>query len=618
MKILGRWRSDQSVDNVIESDPVVMPDIPPAPTGDMVIDTATGTVTAGMTKIAPPLPPAPAVIPLVREAGDSATVTVEEAPSVPEAGLSIVVPHANPDEAPTVVEPPVIVPPPPPAPPVAEHSEGGVSGDMIEWFLNPEGPVPNQMLVDLRTPPGDQETQPGLDFEIVPTAERSKGPGTIERFERPPLPEGLEALKTMAKVELGGRVGDYLSGGTTSEDQLRLIVIDALADFMSEQDTLDWTDEQLDQLAEELLADVLGHGPIQTLLDDPLVSEIMVNGTSAVYVERAGRLHKTSVSFESNEKVRRVIDLIVSRVGRRIDESSPMVDARLPDGSRVNAIISPLAVDGPMLTIRKFSKNAVTAQDMVAYQTLNWDSVALLRAGVFGRLNILISGGTGTGKTTLLNVCSGFIPEGERVVTIEDSVELRLNQEHVIRLEARPANLEGSGEVTIRDLVRNSLRMRPDRIVVGECRGAEAIDMLQAMNTGHEGSLSTLHANSPRDALARLETMVLMAGLEIPARAIREQIASAIDMIVHLERMRDGSRRVSYITEVSGMEGETISLSDIFKLDLFGIDENGLMQSELIPTGIRPLWADKLAAHGIELAPSTFGDTSLDSLNSLL
>lgn len=539
-------------------------------------------------------------------------------------GLSIVVPHADPEETPTVVAQPELDDADVAIPPSNPGGQSGVSGEMIDWFLDPERPVPEQMVVDVRPRPDvgaphvaepHGATRGGTGFAMVANGgDRAGASGTIERFERPPLPEGLETLKAVAKVELGDRLGDYLSGGSTSEEELRGIVIEALGDFLSEQDTLEWTDAQLDQLAEELLADVLGHGPIQGLLDDPLVSEIMVNGTSAVFVERGGRLHKTSVRFESNEKVRRVIDLIVSRVGRRIDESSPMVDARLPDGSRVNAIISPLSVDGPMLTIRKFSKNAVTAQDMVAYQTLNWDSVSLLRAGVFGRLNILISGGTGTGKTTLLNVCSGFIPEGERVVTIEDSVELRLNQEHVIRLESRPANLEGSGEVTIRDLVRNSLRMRPDRIVVGECRGAEAIDMLQAMNTGHEGSLSTLHANTPRDALARLETMVLMAGLEIPARAVREQIASAIDMIVHLERMRDGSRRVSYITEVSGMEGDTISLSDIFKLDIVGIDENGVLQTELLPTGVRPLWADKLAAHGIELAPSTFGDISLDSL----
>ena len=344
------------------------------------------------------------------------------------------------------------------------------------------------------------------------------------------------------------------------------------------------------------------------MLEDPLVTEIMVNGPNQVFVERAGKIYETNVRFESDAQVRRVIDRIVSRIGRRIDESSPMVDARLPDGSRVNAIIPPLAVDGPSITIRKFSKTALTEQDLVAYKTLTWESVGLLRAFVAGKLNMLISGGTGSGKTTLLNLCSNFIPEGERVVTIEDSVELRLNQRHVVRLESRPPNIEGRGEIAIRDLVRNSLRMRPDRIVVGECRGGEALDMLQAMNTGHDGSLTTLHANSPRDCVARLETLVLMAGMDLPIRAIREQIASAIDIIVQLSRLRDGTRRVTHITEVVGMEGETITLSDIFLLETRGIDEHGNYIAELKPTGLRPMVAERLADHGIELRSSLFGD----------
>ena len=421
-------------------------------------------------------------------------------------------------------------------------------------------------------------------------------------------------IRDRAKEALTVRLGGLLSDSSVSEDRLQELVIEGLADVLLNQDTSGYSEAQLDQLGDELLHDILGHGPIEPLLEDPLVSEIMVNGPNQVFVERAGKLFETSAKFESDAQVRRVIDRIVSRIGRRIDESSPMVDARLPDGSRVNAIIPPLAVDGSSLTIRKFGKKGLTEQDLVAYGTLSWESVGLLRAFVAGKLNMLVSGGTGSGKTTLLNVCSNFIPEGERIVTIEDSVELRMNQRHVVRLEARPPNIEGRGEVSIRDLVKNSLRMRPDRVVIGECRSGEALDMLQAMNTGHDGSLSTIHANSPRDCMSRLEVLVLMAGMDLPLRAIREQIASAVDVVVQLNRLGDGSRRVTHITEVVGMEGDTITLQDIFVLETNGVDEDGKFIAELKPTGLRPVCAQRLADQGIELRASLFGDPLAQAL----
>jgi pilus assembly protein CpaF len=332
-----------------------------------------------------------------------------------------------------------------------------------------------------------------------------------------------------------------------------------------------------------------------------------VNGPETVYVEQNGRLTRTGVRFTSEEHLRRVIDRIVSRVGRRIDESSPLVDARLADGSRVNAIIPPLAFSGSTLTVRKFAVDPYTVDDLVHFGTLSPEMAQLLRACVEARLNVIISGGTGTGKTTLLNVLSSFIPDGERIVTIEDAVELQLQQEHVVRLESRPANIEGKGAVTIRDLVRNSLRMRPDRIVVGECRGGESLDMLQAMNTGHDGSLSTVHANSPRDAIARLETLVLMAGMDLPLRAIREQIASAVDVVVQLTRLRDGTRRVTHVTEVQGMEGETVTLQDAFLFDYSaGLDPAGRFLGKPVSTGVRPRFTDRFAEMGITVSPEVF------------
>ncbi len=360
------------------------------------------------------------------------------------------------------------------------------------------------------------------------------------------------------------------------------------------------------RLFEAVAAEILGFGPIEPLLKDNSINEIMVNGPKNVYIERHGRLEKTNVHFQNDEHVMRVIDRIVAPLGRRIDESSPYVDARLPDGSRVNAIIPPLAINGPTITIRKFSKDPFTVDDLIRFGTITPEMATFLKACVEARLNIVVSGGTGSGKTTTLNVLSGWIPEDERIVTVENAAELQLRQEHVITLESRPANIEGRGEVTIRDLVINCLRMRPDRIVVGEVRGGEALDMLQAMNTGHDGSLTTAHANSPRDALARLETMVLMAGMELPIKAIREQIAAAVDLIVQQSRLKDGSRKITSIAEVQGMEGDVIVMQDVFIFEQTGI-EAGKIVGRMKPTGIRPKFIEKFETANIYLPPNIFG-----------
>ncbi|MBM4431088.1 MAG: CpaF family protein, partial [Chloroflexi bacterium] len=364
------------------------------------------------------------------------------------------------------------------------------------------------------------------------------------------------------------------------------------------------------RLFEQVMAEILGYGPIEPLLRDDTVTEIMVNGPKAIYVERAGRIERTSITFDNDEHLLRIIDRIVAPLGRRVDESSPMVDARLPDGSRVNVTIPPISLVGPVLTVRKFARIPYTDEDLKAHGTLTAEFIQFSRACVEARLNIIISGGTGSGKTTLLNVLSGYIPSRERIITIEDAAELQLKQEHVVTLEARPPNIEGRGQISIRELVINALRMRPDRIVVGEVRGGEALDMLQAMNTGHDGSLSTLHANTARDALRRLETMVLMSGMDLPLRAIREQVSSAIDCIVHLERMSDGSRRVVQVAEVQGMEGDVIVMQDVFHFQQSGF-RDGRILGRLEPTGIRPKFADKLERAGIRLPAQLFG-TKLD------
>ena len=391
----------------------------------------------------------------------------------------------------------------------------------------------------------------------------------------------------------------------SNETQMRQS-IQTLFDQVLEQEGTVLTRIERQRLFEDVYAEIRGFGPIEPLLQDPTISEVMVNGPKSVYVEQKGKLRKTEVKFDDDEHVMRIIDRIVAPLGRHIDESSPMVDARLPDGSRVNAIIPPLSLVGPTITIRKFSKTPFTVDDLIRFGSLTPEIAEFLKACVRAQMNIIVSGGTGSGKTTLLNVLSSFIPNDERIVTIEDAAELQLRQEHVVRLESRPANIEGKGAVKIRDLVINALRMRPDRIVVGECRGAEALDMLQAMNTGHDGSLTTGHANSPRDILSRLETMVLMAGMDLPLRAIREQIAAAMDVIVQQARLRDGSRRITNITEVQGMEGDVIVLQDIFVFEQLG-EEGGKIMGRIKPTGIRPKFMTKFEEANIHLPPSIFG-----------
>jgi pilus assembly protein CpaF len=360
------------------------------------------------------------------------------------------------------------------------------------------------------------------------------------------------------------------------------------------------------QLFEQIVAEILGFGPLEQFLSSDGIGEIMVNGPKHIFIERGGRIQRANVSFESDEHLMRVIDRIVAPLGRRIDEGSPMVDARLPDGSRVNAVIPPISLNGPVLTIRIFSKVPLTVENLIEFGSITREAVEFLKAAVIAKINVIVSGGTGSGKTTLLNILSGFIPDGERIVTIENAAELQLRQEHVVTLESRPANVEGRGEVSIQDLVINSLRMRPDRIVVGEVRGGEALDMLQAMNTGHDGSMTTAHANSPRDMISRMETMVLMAGMDLPHRAIREQIASAIDLVIHQDRMRDGTRKVTSISEIQGMEGDVITMSEIFRFEQTGMEE-GKVIGRLRPTGLRPKFMYRIQEAGIMLPPSIFG-----------
>ena len=382
--------------------------------------------------------------------------------------------------------------------------------------------------------------------------------------------------------------------------------IEELFGKIADEEGLALTRAERVRMLEQITDEILGLGPMEPLLRDETVTEVMVNGPQQVYIEREGRLELTNVTFQNDEHVMKIIQRIIAPIGRRIDESSPMVDARLADGSRVNAIIPPLSLVGPVVTIRKFSATPFTVEDLVRFGTATPEMFEFLEACVRARLNIFVSGGTGSGKTTMLNILSSFIPDDERIVTIEDAAELQLRQEHVVTLEARPANIEGKGAIPIRELVRNALRMRPDRIVVGECRSAEALDMLQAMNTGHDGSMSTGHANTPRDMLSRLETMVLMAGMDLPLRAIREQIASAVDLIVHQNRLKDGSRKIVNITEVQGMEGDVIVMQDIFVFEQTGVVE-GKIQGKLRPTGIRPKFVEKFEVAGIHLPPNVFG-----------
>ncbi len=440
-----------------------------------------------------------------------------------------------------------------------------------------------------------------------------KSPAEIDGRVRPARLPGERTSGNAAYIQLRDRVQQRLlaeihpSATRGDSAEVRQVVErlfnETLAEFGLPMSRLERAD-----IFEQMLADILGLGPLEALLADDLVSEIMVNGPGTVYIERGGKLELSSVKFRDNDDVMRVIERIVAPLGRRVDESSPMVDARLPDGSRVNVIIPPLALNGPTISIRKFPKHALTPDELIKKGAMTPGIADFLRACVKAALNIVVSGGTGTGKTTVLNALSSFIPEGERILTIEDAAELRLQQQHVVRLEARPANVEGKGQITIRQLVVNALRMRPDRIVVGEVRGAETLDMLQAMNTGHEGSLTTVHSNSARDTLRRVETMVLMAGMDLPLRAIREQIASAFDLIVHLGRLSDGSRKIVQIAEVQGMEGDTIVMQDIFQFVQTTV-ENGKVQGYFTPTGVRPKFYSRLEAAGLFIQPSTFMPT---------
>jgi pilus assembly protein CpaF len=423
----------------------------------------------------------------------------------------------------------------------------------------------------------------------------------------PPLVDALAGLKQRAALALFERMGTRFGDSSASEEELRASAVEELSAVIDEEQ-VPLTPEERRRLIREIADEVMGLGPLQRLLEDPSVTEIMVNRFDQIYIERNGHLSLTGSQFSSDDHLRKVIERIVSKVGRRIDESSPLVDARLEDGSRVNAIIPPLAVNGPSLTIRKFSHVPLTVRNLIEWGSITVEMAELLSACVKARLNIIVSGGTGTGKTTLLNVLSSFIPEDDRIVTIEDAVELQLQQEHVVRLESRPPNIEGKGAVGIRELVRNSLRMRPDRIIVGEVRSGESLDMLQAMNTGHDGSLSTVHANSPRDAVARLETLVLMAGMDLPLRAIREQVSSAVDLIIQVTRLRDGSRRVTHVTEVQGMEGDIVTLQDVFLFDYAaGMDAQGRFLGKPVSTGIRPRFLDRFSELGIAMSPAVFG-----------
>ena len=438
----------------------------------------------------------------------------------------------------------------------------------------------------------------------VPGAAPGEPQGVSRRNAR--YADPFAAVKRSVHAALLEALGPRLYDAHLDERELEQRVIASLGVVLYRDET-PMTVSDRARVAKEVLDDILGHGPLEPHLRDPDVSEIMVNGHDQIYVERGGRIYAVEAGFTDESHLRRTIEKIVARVGRRVDESSPMVDARLPDGSRVNAVVPPVALDGSLLTIRKFAADPFTVADLVSFGTMTTPVATVLRACVQGRLNIVIGGGTGSGKTTTLNVLSSFVPADERIITIEDAAELQLRQDHVLRLESRPANLEGRGEIAIRDLVRNALRMRPDRIIVGEVRDGAALDMLQAMNTGHDGSITTVHSNSPRDSLSRMETMVLMAGFELPERAIREQMASAIDLIVHQTRLKDGTRRITHITEVDGMESGVITLQDVFAFDFrAGVDADGKYRGTLRSTGLRPRFINRLAERGILIPPETF------------
>jgi pilus assembly protein CpaF len=416
--------------------------------------------------------------------------------------------------------------------------------------------------------------------------------------------EEYESLKRRIHNKLVDKL-DLTKVGDLQGDVLRREIRMVVEHLCDSEDTLLNRNER-DRLIEEVLDETLGFGPLELLLKDMSISDILINGPKQIYVERRGKMEKTDVEFRDNKHLLQIIDRIVSKVGRRVDEVCPMCDARLPDGSRVNAIIPPLALDGAAVSIRRFGANPLRLEDLLNYQAFTPEMVMLLEGAIKARLNVIISGGTGSGKTTLLNTLSSFIPNTDRIVTIEDAAEIQLQQEHVVRLETRPANIEGKGAITATDLVRNALRMRPERIIIGECRGPETLDMLQAMNTGHDGSLTTIHANSPRDAIARLETMIMMAGFELPVKAMRQQISSAVDLIIQASRLQGGARRVTHVTEIVGMEQETVVMQDIYHFQQRGIDESGAARGDFVATGVRPTFMDRLEAAGVRLPSSAF------------
>ena len=489
---------------------------------------------------------------------------------------------------------------PPQAPAPTAPMWTGTPGSTKELFSTPTSPISVAGSGGLPTAPIGQ-TSP-----IAPPPRATsmlQEAGADRRGRGPKKDDAFNEIKSRVQNRLIAELDPRMD--LSNAEEVRRTVEETFASVL-EAEGISLPRADRVRLFEAISAEILGFGPIEPLLKDPSINEVMVNGPTQVYIERQGKLVLTDVAFQDNDHVMRVIDRIVSPLGRRVDESSPTVDARLPDGSRVNAIIPPIALNGPTVTIRKFSKDPLTVEDLIRFGTFTAEMAMFMKACVEARLNIVVAGGTGSGKTTMLNVISSFIPEDERIITIENAAELQLRQEHVVRLESRPPNIEGKGEITIRDLVINSLRMRPERIVVGECRGGEALDMLQAMNTGHDGSMTTAHANSPRDTLSRLETMCLMAGMDLPVRAIREQIASAVDLIIQQERMKDGSRKVTAITEVQGMEGDVIVMQDIFNFVQTGV-ENGKIVGRMKPTGIRPKFMPKFEQANIYLPPNIFG-----------
>ena len=472
-----------------------------------------------------------------------------------------------------------------------------------------EGEGTAQPAVPAPVPPQGEGPQGGAQTPAptgtsTPTAPPPAAPSGTSRFSGAlPARESFREAKFRVQNRLINELDPKLD--LTNQVEVRR-QIETLFSTIADEEGLALTRAERVRMLEQITDEILGLGPLEPLLRDETITEVMVNGPQQIYIEREGRLELTNVTFQNDEHVMKIIQRIIAPIGRRVDESSPMVDARLADGSRVNAIIPPLSLVGPVITIRKFAATPYTVDDLVRFGTATSDMFEFLEACVKARLNIFVSGGTGSGKTTMLNILSSFIPDDERIVTIEDAAELQLRQEHVVTLEARPSNIEGKGAIPIRELVRNALRMRPDRIVVGECRSAEALDMLQAMNTGHDGSMSTGHANTPRDMLSRLETMVLMAGMDLPLRAIREQISSAVDLIVHQNRLKDGSRKITNITEVQGMEGDVIVMQDVFVFEQTGVEE-GRILGRLKPTGIRPHFVERFETMGIHLPPNIFG-----------